>query len=136
MAPAQTPRLQVYDQSLRDLFRLESDPKKLEKYIDFIDIYANLSDQERIQYEQEYLTEELQMTSFKEWFREQGRQQGIADMLLDQLAVKFGQPPSHALRTRVTQADPDTLRHWSERILSAHSVQEVFASGTHHRATH
>jgi len=84
------------------------------------------------------------MTSFKEWFREQGReqgweqgrQQGIADMLLDQLTIKFGQPPSHALRTQVTQADPDTLRHWSERILSAHSVQEVFASGTHRTATH
>ncbi len=164
MACAQTPRLQIYDQSLRGLFTLEPDPKKREKYVDFIDIYANLSEQERILYEQDYLMEEPQMTSFKEWFRaqgmeqgreqgmeqgreqgmrqgmrqgmkqgmKQGRQQGIADMLLGQLAVKFGQTPSQAVRTRVAQADPDTLRRWSERILSAHSVQEVFASGTQH----
>ncbi len=139
MTCAKTPRLQVYDQSLRGLFTLEPDPKKREKYVDFIDIYANLTEQERVQYEQEYLTEETRMTSFKEWFRdqgrqqgmEQGRQQGVADMLLDQLAIKFGQTSSRAVRTQVIQADTDTLRRWSERILSARSVQEVFASGTH-----
>ncbi len=129
----------MYDQSLRGLFALESDPKKREKYVDFIDIYANLSEQKRIQYGQEYLTEESRMTSFKTWLRDQGwqqgmqqgRQQGVADMLLGQLAVTFGQTPSQAVHTHVIQADTDTLRRWSERILSARSAQEVFASGTH-----
>ena len=124
MACVRTPRLQVYDQSLHGLFTLESDPKRREKYVDFIDIYANLS-------EQEYLTEEHHMTSFKQSFRDQGIQQGAADILLGQLAVKFGQTPNQAMRTRVTEADPDTLRDWSARILSARSVQEVFASDTH-----
>jgi len=37
---------------------------------------------------------------------------------------RFG-PPSDRVRERATQADPNTLLHWSERILHANSLEEV-----------
>lgn len=55
---------------------------------------------------------------------QQGLQQGRADMLLRQIERRFG-PPSDQLRDRVTQADPNTLLKWSDRIFDANSVEEV-----------
>ena len=45
-------------------------------------------------------------------------------MLLKQLELKFG-PLSTDLRKRVQTADSETLSMWSERILIAHTLQEV-----------
>lgn len=54
----------------------------------------------------------------------QGKQCGEAKMLLRQIERKFG-PPSEPVRARITRADPDTLREWSERILEAQSPDEA-----------
>ncbi len=56
--------------------------------------------------------------------RQLGEQRGEAKMLLRQIERKFG-PPSEAVRNRITQADSDTLLHWSDRILEAGSLDEV-----------
>lgn len=56
---------------------------------------------------------------------EQGMQRGEATVLLRQLAKRFG-PLSEALRTRVNEATLEELEGWSERILDARSLQEVF----------
>ncbi|WP_373507308.1 DUF4351 domain-containing protein [Thiocapsa sp.] len=45
-------------------------------------------------------------------------------MLPRPIERKFG-PPSEPVRVRITQADPDTLLDWSERILVAQSLDEV-----------
>jgi hypothetical protein len=37
---------------------------------------------------------------------------------------KFG-PPSERVRDQVSQADAETLLHWSERLLSAQSLEDV-----------
>ena len=55
---------------------------------------------------------------------EQGRQQGEAAVLLRQIERKFG-TPSQAVRERVVDADAETLLNWSERILTAESVEAV-----------
>jgi len=55
---------------------------------------------------------------------QQGVQQGRADMLLRQIERRFG-PPSDQVRERVTQADPNTLLEWSDRILDANSLDDV-----------
>jgi predicted transposase YdaD len=55
---------------------------------------------------------------------QRGEQRGEAKMLLRQIERKFG-PPSEPVRARITQADPDTLLEWSERILEAQSLDEV-----------
>jgi len=55
---------------------------------------------------------------------QQGVQQGGAAMLLRQIERRFG-PPSDQVRERVSQADPNTLLEWSDRILDANSLDVV-----------
>ena len=47
-------RVEVYAHAVRGLLDLEPDPAKQGKYIDFIDIYADLTGNERRRYEQQY----------------------------------------------------------------------------------
>jgi len=68
------------------------------------------------------------MQTFIDRYIEQGRQQGIeqgeANVLLCLITKKFG-PPSESVRQRIAAADADTLLHWSERILTADSLEAV-----------
>jgi hypothetical protein len=58
--------------------------------------------------------------------REAGRREGEADMLLRLLRLRFG-TLSTEVTTRVTTADPEMLIRWSERVLSAPTLEAVFA---------
>jgi predicted transposase YdaD len=58
--------------------------------------------------------------------REEGRREGEAEMLLRLLRVRFGPLPTE-VTTRITTADPETLLRWSERLLSASTLEAVFA---------
>ncbi len=137
-------RVEVYAQAVRGLTALEPDPEKRLKYLDFIDIYAALDDNERIQYTQDYPDEAQTMSRFAERFREEGMQQGIqqgmqrgmqqgmqegmqqgeARILARLLHLKFGELPE-AAQTQIAQADESTLLEWSERVLTATSLEEV-----------
>jgi hypothetical protein len=53
------------------------------------------------------------------------RKEGQASMLLRQLQRKFGfLPPSY--RSKLENANPDSLNIWADRILFANSLQQVF----------
>ncbi len=73
------------------------------------------------------------MTRFAERFMEKGREEGVkkgirqgeAQMLLRQLSLRFGNLPEGA-REQVESADADTLLRWSERILTASTLDAVF----------
>ena len=67
--------------------------------------------------------EEGHKEGHEEGYKE-GRQQGEALVLLRQIELKFG-PPSEAVRGQINAADADTLLRWSERILTARSLDEV-----------
>ena len=60
---------------------------------------------------------------------QQGMQQGLkqndAQVLLRQLTLKFGELAEKDLQ-RIEQADAETLLTWSERILSADTLDEVW----------
>ena len=56
--------------------------------------------------------------------REEGRQPGEARVLLRLITLKFGSP-SEAVREQIATADPETLLRWSERILTAQTLDEV-----------
>ena len=74
------------------------------------------------------------MQTFIDRYIEQGReqavskavtgQQGEAAVLLHLIERKFG-TPSQAVRERVLTADTETLLNWSERILTAESLEAV-----------
>ena len=83
-----------------------------------------------------------EMTTLAEKWLEQGRQEGLAKghtkghtdgiqagerrILLRQLELRFGSLPEE-YRERIATADPDTLLVWSERVLLAHQLEEIFA---------
>jgi predicted transposase YdaD len=97
-----------------------------------IALFAALDENERIVYRQRYPEEVAEMTRFAERFMEKGREegreeaigQGEARVLLRLLTLKFGALPE-AVRVRVESADAETLLHWSERVLSAQTLDEV-----------
>jgi hypothetical protein len=108
---------------------LEPSLEKQLKYLDFIDIDADLSDHERQRYTQLYPHEVDAMTGFAQRFREEGRQEGLqkgeAAILLRLIQLKFG-PPDDAIRRRVESASAETSLSWAERILTATTLEELF----------
>ena len=56
---------------------------------------------------------------------QKGRQEGEAQLLLRQLRLKFG-PLAPEVEERVHSMDPDRLLEWSERVLTAERLQDVF----------
>lgn len=57
---------------------------------------------------------------------QQGMQEGEARILLRQLTLRFGELPEN-VRIRVANADADTLLRWSERVLTADTIEDVLA---------
>ena len=76
MAYGPEEKLKVYAQAMRGLTTLEPDPERRLKYLDFIDIYAALDENERLVYRQRYPEEVAEMTRFAERFMEKGRLEG------------------------------------------------------------
>lgn len=121
-------KVDVYAAAVRGLTSLEPDPEKQLKYADFVDIYTALDDNERERYEREYPSEAQIMSGFAERFIrkgiDQGMQHGEAAVLMRLIRCKFGDVPD-AARRRIESADTETLLEWSERVLTAESIEEV-----------
>ena len=124
MAQAPGQRVDLYAAAVSGLERLEPNPDKRLKYLDFIETYAALDDAERTLYQQTHRPETSTMSAYFDRLRAEGRQQGASAMLLRQLNRKFGEIPEAVLR-RVEQADPDTLLEWSDRINTADKIDDV-----------
>lgn len=57
--------------------------------------------------------------------RQVGRQEGEALVVLRLLSLKLG-PLAPEIEARVRSADADRLLEWSDRILTAESLEDVF----------
>ncbi len=53
-------------------------------------------------------------------------QQGEANVLLHQPERKYGPAAVAGYRERVQQADSETILKWSEHVLTAETIDEVF----------
>ena len=119
--------------AVRGLSTLEPDPEKQLKYIDFIDIYSALDDNEMEQYKAQYPQEDKTMVSLSERLRAEGMAQGMEKgmesveraVLSRQLQHRFG-PLDPQIRHRLEAADQQQLELWAERILDADSLADVF----------
>ncbi|WP_310399603.1 Rpn family recombination-promoting nuclease/putative transposase [Nocardia kruczakiae] len=58
--------------------------------------------------------------------RAEGEARGRAEALIEQLTVKFGPLPTHIIDT-VHAGTPEQVRTWSARILTATTLDEIFA---------
>jgi len=66
---------------------------------------------------------------YEEWVQRteaQGAHDGLTRLLMRLLAQRFGTVPPDAA-ARIQQASADTLTLWAERLLSAQSIDDVFA---------
>ncbi len=91
-------RLEMYLAAQTGLVRLETSLEKQRKYADFIDFYADLSEEEVIRYRDSYLSEKGEVMGLVSVLKEEGRQEGIQqgiqqeaqDMLIEVLTERFG----------------------------------------------
>jgi len=110
-----------------------------DKYVDFIDVYAEINEQEKQSLYQE-LFEEEDTAMLAQYIREKGFQEGLVKgklegelkgklegkcALLERLLTRrFGPLPAWA-KEQLTSATDAQLDNWAERILDAQTLQEV-----------
>jgi len=142
-------RVRVYGQAWQGLLELEQDPDQLVKYLGIIHTYLKLDTTEQQLYARLYPQEKRHMNQLAESWIEQGwhkglqegRQEGLLDgrqqTLAELLTERFG-PLDEAVTRRLASASLDELKHWSRRILSAQTLDEVFQlqQGGYDRAFH
>jgi hypothetical protein len=81
---------------------------------------------ERLLEDDELLLELPYLRRIREEGRAESRREGEVEILLRLLRLRFGTVPAD-VTTRVTTADPETLLLWSDRVLSAPTLDAVFA---------
>ena len=114
----------------------ETDPEKQLKYIDFIDIYTAMDDNQMHEYQTRYPQENHKMATLTERLLNEGMQKGVMQgmeqgMELSQnvlqrlLTRRFG-PLDSQTRQRLQQATAQELECWADNILDAKTIDEVF----------
>ena len=121
------------------LLALEADGAKRAKYLKFIDIYAELTDNDLDRYRRQYPEEDRIVTGYFQRAREaaekqgieqgieQGRAQGERAVLERLLRRRFGALPPDAAE-RLRQATRPFLATWADNLLDARTLDEVFLS--------
>ncbi len=125
-------KVEIYSHAVDGLIELEPRTNYRLKYIDYIDTYANLSEDEFEIYETEFAPKTrkkedvmgLLQHSHDKGMR-QGRLEGEATALVRQMKKKFGNLPKDA-EHRIAEADGDTLLEWLDNVLEAETIDEVF----------
>ena len=131
-------RVDVYASAMRGLLDLEADPDRRAKYVDFIDIYAGLTDNERARYRERYPEESNVMQGVVQRARdegiEQGRVEGIREgrvegerTVLERLLRRRFGPLSPAAADRLHEASATDLEAWAENLLDSRTLDDVFA---------
>jgi len=142
---SQEQKVDVYAQAIRGLLQLEPDMERQLKYIDFIDIYSALDDNEMKTYQERYPQETQTMTGLRERLLAEGRQEGMQKgmqkgiqkgmrdgiqegervALFKLLTRRFGALDDQTT-IRIQQASTDEVEEWLANTLDAGSIDEVF----------
>jgi hypothetical protein len=125
-------RWEVIRQAYMGLFELAA-PTMFDKYIDFIDVYAEIREDERESLLLE-MTKQEDTVMLAQYIREKGFQDGeiIGEMkgrrilLEHQLTRRFGTLPEWG-RDLLAGATVEQLDRWGDRVLDADSIQAVLA---------
>ncbi len=128
-------RLEVYAKAREGLVELEPDPNRRIKYSEFIDMYAELDEKDLILYQKQYLKKSryrevlmgLTQMAREEGMKE-GRKEGTVLTLRRQLGIKFKAIPDWA-EELLKNAVPNDLEQWTDRILTADTIEQVFGKG-------
>jgi len=133
-------RLEVIRQAYQGLYELAA-PMLFDKYLDFIDVYAEITENEKESVYQDLkehketamLAQYIKNKGFEEGMQQgmqegmqQGMQQGKYGLLERILVSRFGPLPEWAMQ-RLGSASPEQLDRWAERVLVAESIQGVLS---------
>lgn len=122
-------KLHVYARAIRQLLALEPDPEKQIKYLEFVDIYTALTDNERQCYAALYPEEDRIVNGFAQRFIEQGLEKGRVYgelQILERLLQRRFGAIDVATRARLSEATCAELERWAENVLEARTLAEVF----------
>ena len=129
MRYAKEERLQIYALAQQCLVQFEKNTDKQSKYVDFIDYYANLSEQEIDEYRTHYLNDKGEIMGLAQILRqegkEEGRQEGEAFALQKLLSKRFGILPAEMI-VKIVTASIDDIERWFERAIDAQQLSDVF----------
>ena len=130
-------KLDVYGEAVRGLLDMESDPGRREKYLKFIDTYAELTENELRRYRREYPEEGRTVAGLTQralderWLEgtqhglREGIQRGMRDGLERQLRRRFGRLPSE-VDERLSGASAEDIEAWFDNALDAETLGDVF----------
>ena len=130
-------KVEVYAQAVRGLLALERDTDKRAKYLEFIDIYAGLTENEFERYQQQYPEESATMAGVIARARDEGMQQGMRQgmqqgliegerTVLERLLRRRFGLLSPEIAERLSQASAADLETWAENVLDAQALDDVF----------
>ena len=149
MRSPESRKIEVYAQAVRGLLALEQDGDKRAKYMEFIDIYAGLTENEFRRYQRQYPEETNIMAGAFQRARDEARQQGMQEgmqqgmqegmqqgmqqgrvegertVLERQLRRRFGLLPPEVAE-RLGRATAPDLEAWAERVIEADTLDDVF----------
>ena len=137
-------RVDAYAAAVRGLEAVEPDPDRRAKYMTFIDIYAELDEDEYRRYESDYAEESRVMAGVIERARDEARQEGRQEgmergvrqgrvegeraVLERLLRRRFGRLSPGAAE-RLNRASAADLETWADNVLDADTLDEVFRPG-------
>ena len=128
-------KLEVCSQAYDSLLALEPDRDKRAKYLEFIDIYAELNDNELQQMQLKYLEEKPNMAGFAQHFRQEGLLEGLQEgrvegerTVLERLLHRRFGTLSPEITEKLGKASSVDLENWAENVLDAEKLEDVFGS--------
>ena len=142
-------RVEVYARAVRGLLALEPDAARRAKYLEFIDIYAGLTENEFERYRRQHPEDGGTMAGVIQRARDEGVHQGIQQgvqqgirqgvrqgriagqrAILERLLLRRFGPLPPAMLERLDTASADDLDAWAEGVLDAPTLEDVFGTAS------
>lgn len=121
-----TSKLAIYAAAQRGLATLENDINKQCKYADFIDIYAQLTDEEQLKYRECYLDKEGEMMELAQILRQEGRQNESISLISRLLRRKLGiRPELEQIVSGFNTLPIETLEELAEALLDFSDINDL-----------
>ena len=121
-------KVEMYARAREGLVELEPSPDKRIKYADFIDFYAGLDESEIERFETKFLPESRykeELMGLNQKLRKEERRQVLHRLL----TLRFQKIPDWS-EELLNKAEFEELEKWTDRILDAKRVEDVFENRT------
>ena len=118
-------RVEIYAEAVRGLLALEPDRSRRDKYLEFIDIHAGLTDNEYRRYRQQYAEGDTVMPGVIQRAREEAHIEGERTVLERLLRRRFGDLRPD-IDERLHKASSTDLEAWADNLLDAETLDDVF----------